>query len=218
MSMLNDGDRKALEETFKKEMSDDVSVMYFTDSKDRCEYCGENLKLLEELSAIDSRIKLTVYDINEHQSEAKFLGVDAAPSTVIGGKRIYGVIYKGIPAGHEFASLVGDIIDASKNSTALSENTKKKLSGLKKHVDIKVFVTPTCPWCPKAVRIAHQFAMESKFVRSSMIEASEFMDLAKKYAVMGVPKIVINDKYSFEGAQPEDVFLNYVMASAEDAA
>ena len=68
MSMLNDGDRKALEETFKKEMSDDVSVMYFTDSKDRCEYCGENLKLLEELSAIDSRIKLTVYDINEHQS------------------------------------------------------------------------------------------------------------------------------------------------------
>ncbi len=51
-----------------------------------------------------------------------------------------------------------------------------------------------------------------------MIEASEFMDLAKKYAVMGVPKIVINDKYSFEGAQPEDVFLNYVMASAEDAA
>ena len=218
MSILNDGDRKALEETFKKEMSGDVSVMYFTDSKDRCEYCGENLKLLEELSSIDSRIKLTVYDINEHQSEAKFLGVDATPSTVIGGKRIYGVIYKGIPAGHEFASLIGDIIDASRNSTTLSENTKKKLSGLKKHVDIKVFVTPTCPWCPKAVRIAHQFAMESKFVRSSMIEASEFMDLAKKYAVMGVPKIVINDKYSFEGAQPEDVFLNYVMASAEDAA
>ena len=216
--MLNDGDRKVLEETFRKEMLEDVSVMYFTDSKERCEYCGENLDLLKELSAIDSRIKLTVYDINEQRSEAKFLGVDAAPSTVIGGKRIYGVIYKGIPAGHEFSSLVGDIIDASRNSTTLSENTKKKLGGLKKHVDIKVFVTPTCPWCPKAVRIAHQFAMESKFVRSSMIEASEFMDLAKKYAVMGVPKIVINDKYSFEGAQPEEVFLNYVMASAEDAA
>ncbi|MCL4388149.1 thioredoxin family protein [Candidatus Marsarchaeota archaeon] len=216
--MLNDGDRKVLEETFKRDMAGDVSLMYFTDSKEKCEYCGENLELLKELSSIDSRIKLTVYDINEHRSEAKFLGVDSAPSTVIGGKRIYGVIYKGIPAGHEFSSLVGDIIDASRNSTTLSENTKKKLEGLKKHVDIKVFVTPTCPWCPKAVRIAHQFAMENKFVRSSMIEASEFMDLAKKYAVMGVPKIVINDKYSFEGAQPEEVFLNYVMASADDAA
>lgn len=216
--MLNDGDRKALKEAFSKEMLGDVSVMYFTSSKDSCEYCEENLELLKELGAIDSRIKLTVYDINEHQSEAKFLGVDAAPSTVIGGRRIYGVIYKGIPAGHEFSSLVGDIIDASRNSTTLSENTKKKLGELKRHVDIKVFVTPTCPWCPKAVRIAHQFAIESKFIRSSMIEASEFMDLAKKYAVMGVPKIVINDKYSFEGAQPEEVFLNYVMASAEDAA
>jgi len=216
--MLNEGDRRVLEETFRKELLNDVSVMYFTDSEDKCTYCKENLKLLEELSAIDKRIKLTVYDINEHKSEAKFLGVEAAPSTVIGGKRIYGIIYKGIPAGHEFASLIGDIIDASKDSTGLSEKTKSALHGLKKHVDIKVFVTPTCPWCPKAVRTAHQFAIESKFVKSSMIEASEFMEQAQKYAVMGVPKIVINDKYSFEGAQPEEVFLSYVMASAEEAA
>jgi len=216
--MLNDGDRKVLEETFKKELAGDVSVIYFTDSEEKCAYCKENLGLLKELSALDSRIKLTVYDINEHMSEAKFLGVDAVPSTVIGGKRIYGIIYKGIPAGHEFASLVGDIIDASKDATSLSEKTKSALKSLKKHIDIKVFVTPTCPWCPKAVRTAHQFAIESKFVKSSMIEASEFMDLAQKYAVMGVPKIVINDKYSFEGAQPEEVFLNYVMASAEEVA
>jgi len=219
MSILNDGDRKVLEETFKKEMAGDVSVIYFTDSKDRCEYCDENLELLKELSSIDSRIKLTVYNINEHKNEAKLLGVEAAPSTVIGGKRIYGMIYQGIPAGHEFSSFIGDIIDASKNSTTLSEKTKKALSGLNKHVEIKVFVTPTCPWCPRAVRTAHQFAIESKFVKSKMIEASEFMDLARKYDVMAVPKIVINDKYSFEGAQPEDVFLNYIMeASKEDAA
>ncbi|MCL4404561.1 thioredoxin family protein [Candidatus Marsarchaeota archaeon] len=218
MAMLNDGDRKVLKETLEKDMQGDVSIIYFTDSKERCEYCDVNMEILKELSALDSRIKLTVYDINKNAKEAKLLGVDAAPSTVIGGKRIYGIIYKGIPAGHEFSSLVGDVIDASRNSTSLSEKTKKALSGINKHVDIKVFVTPTCPWCPKAVRIAHQFAIESKFIRSSMIEASEFMELAQKYSVMGVPKIVIDDKYSFEGAQPEEVFLNYVMASAKEAA
>ncbi|MCL5101854.1 MAG: thioredoxin family protein [Candidatus Marsarchaeota archaeon] len=218
MAMLNDGDRKVLKETLEKDMQGDVSIIYFTDSRERCEYCDVNMEILKELSALDSRIKLTVYDINKNAKEAKLLGVDAAPSTVIGGKRIYGIIYKGIPAGHEFSSLVGDVIDASRNSTSLSEKTKKALSGINKHVDIKVFVTPTCPWCPKAVRIAHQFAIESKFIRSSMIEASEFMELAQKYSVMGVPKIVIDDKYSFEGAQPEEVFLNYVMASAKEAA
>ena len=56
--MLNDGDRKVLEETFKRDMAGDVSLMYFTDSKEKCEYCGENLELLKELSSIDSRIKL----------------------------------------------------------------------------------------------------------------------------------------------------------------
>ncbi len=218
MAILNDGDINVLKETFRKEFVGDVSIIYFTDSSGACEYCKANLNMLNELAAIDDRIKLTVYDINKNSREAKLLGVDAAPSTVIGGKRMYGMIYKGIPAGHEFASLVGDIIDASKNGTELSDKTKATLKGLNKHIDIKVFVTPTCPWCPRAVRTAHQFAIESKFISSSMIEASEFSELASKYSVMGVPKIVINDKYSFEGAQPEDTFLSYVMASAEDAA
>lgn len=217
MDILKESDIAVLKETFSKELQGEVSIFYFGDSKEDCEYCEQNLQLLNEICAIDERLKLKVYDMKKNASEAKFLGVDAAPSTVIGGKRVYGIIYKGIPAGHEFASLIGDIIDASKNSTTLAEPTKLALKKLNKHVDIKVFVTPTCPWCPKAVRTAHQFAIESKFIRSSMIEASEFMEQAQKYAVMGVPKIVINDKYSFEGAQGENVFLGYVMAAGEEA-
>ncbi len=217
MAMLKDGDRKAIKDMFQKNLNGEVSITYFTDSKENCEYCDETLSLLNEVKELDTRIKMTVYNIKEHEKEAKFLGVDAAPSTVIGGKRVYGVVYRGIPAGYEFSSLLGDIIDASKGTTDLSEKTKNALKSLEKHVDIKVFVTPTCPYCPKAVRLAHQFAMESKFIHSSMIEAGEFMELAEKYSVMGVPKVVINEKYSFEGAQPEEVFLQYILSSADEA-
>jgi len=44
-----------------------------------------------------------------------------------------------------------------------------------------------------------------------MIDASEFPHLANRYGVYAVPKVVINDKISFEGAVPEDLFLNYIL-------
>jgi hypothetical protein len=53
-------------------------------------------------------------------------------------------------------------------------------------------------------------AVESAHVSADVIEAMEFPDLARRYAVRGVPKIVINDRVEFVGAQPESEFLNYL--------
>ncbi len=184
--------------------------MLFVDSKEKCQYCKDTEELLGEVSALSSKIKLTVYNISEHQKEAKFLGVDKVPALVIGGSKIYSAIYFGIPAGHEFAALLEDIVDASNNKTRLSEATKAALKKIDKPMDIKVFVTPTCPYCPRAVRMAHQFAMENDKIKGSMIESMEFPELANSYNVMAVPKIVINDTVSFEGALPEENFLEYL--------
>ena len=41
----------------------------------------------------------------------------------------------------------------------------------------------------------------------SVIEANEFNDLASSYYVFGVPKTVINEKISFDGAVSEPVFV-----------
>ena len=82
-----------------------------------------------------------------------------------------------------------------------------------KPVHLQVFVTPTCPHCPKAVTIAHQFAMENKNIIADMVDASEFHELASKYRVQGVPRTVIgDDQASFaEGAFPENMLLEKVM-------
>ncbi len=214
MVYLKESDRKGISDLLSKELAGEVNLILFYDTSDaKCMYCSTTLNLIKELCDVDQRLKLTLYDINKSQKEAKFLGVDKVPALIIGGKRIYNVFYFGIPAGHEFSSLLGDIIDASKGTTSLSSKTKEKLKSVTKPIDIKVFVTPTCPYCPQAVRIAHQFAIENPMIRSSMIEAQEFMELSSRYRVMGVPKIVINDSLSMEGAQPEEVFLDYVLSA-----
>jgi predicted DsbA family dithiol-disulfide isomerase len=57
-------------------------------------------------------------------------------------------------------------------------------------------------------------AMESERVTADVVEVSEFPHLGQKYMVMGVPKTVINDKASIEGAVPEADFVREVMSAA----
>ncbi|MCL5959133.1 MAG: thioredoxin family protein [Chloroflexi bacterium] len=58
-------------------------------------------------------------------------------------------------------------------------------------------------------------AIENPHVKADVVEASEFPQMVEKYHVMGVPKVVINDKVEFEGAVPEDRYLQQVLKAAQ---
>jgi len=58
-------------------------------------------------------------------------------------------------------------------------------------------------------------SVASDRVRSTVIEATEFPELSRAYQVMGVPKVVINDRVQFEGALPEHDFLSAVLQAVE---
>jgi alkyl hydroperoxide reductase subunit AhpF len=74
-------------------------------------------------------------------------------------------------------------------------------------------VTPTCPHCPRAVTLAHRMAVENPHIRATCVEATEFMDLAQKYQVTGVPKTVVEGtNVEILGAVPEDAFVREVLA------
>jgi predicted DsbA family dithiol-disulfide isomerase len=65
------------------------------------------------------------------------------------------------------------------------------------------------------VRLAQHMSVASDRVRSTVIEATEFPELSRAYQVMGVPKVVINDRVQFEGAVPEHDFLSAVLQAVE---
>jgi len=132
------------------------------------------------------------------------------PAIVIVGNKDYGIRYYGMPAGYEFPVIVDDIIDVSRGATSLPDSVKKRLSEIKKPVHLQIFVSPTCPFCPRAARMAHQLAIESEFIRSDVIEMIEFPYLVQKYSVMSVPHIVINEDTAFVGAQQIEFFIEQI--------
>ncbi|WP_324717444.1 thioredoxin family protein [Carboxydochorda subterranea] len=223
MPLLSARDRSYLQDLFQK-VPNKAKVLVFTDGSEsgqnNCQYCGQTVELIQELASLSDRVEYEVVDIRAEPAKAQLYEVDKVPALVL--LRQDGTDtrarYFGIPAGYEFGSLIEDLVDISNEKTRLSEATRQKLSQITQPVHIQVFVTPTCPYCPKAVRLAHQFAMESPFVRADMVEALEFPELADRYGVYGVPKTVINEREEVEGAVPEAVMLQHVLAAVGMAA
>ncbi len=193
-------------------MENPVRIMLF--SGDNCQFCGaikEILSIVKDLGG--DKIIFEEHDFNKENGLATSLKVDKYPATVIkAGKKM--VYFYGLMSGYEFGTFIEDIVDLSKGDTVIDENTINKLEKIDKEMRIQVFVTPTCPYCPRMVRLAHQFAIINPKIQADMIEAMEFPDLSNKYAVSGVPKTVIDDKDAIVGAVPEQMFLEKVLKVA----
>jgi glutaredoxin-like protein len=204
--LLQDEDKEVVKTRFQEELVNLVRLVNFTQALE-CGFCAETRQLVEEVAALSDKIELEVYNFAIDKEKVEEYGVDKIPAIAILGEKDYGVRYYGIPSGYEFSSLVEDIIDVSKGEVELLPATKEALAGITEPLHFQVFVTPTCPYCPQAVRLAHKLAIESDRVRADMVEAVEFPHLAIKYNVRGVPRVVINETIQIEGAIPEPMLM-----------
>ncbi len=213
MPLIGERDRKILRQEFQY-LTNPVKLVVFTQEVE-CQYCRETRQIAEELAELSDKLSVEVYDFLADQASVQAYRVDKIPAIAIvrGGERPkdYGIRYYGIPSGYEFSSLVEDILMVSSGESGLSQETKEAIAGIRVPVHIQVFVTPTCPYCPRAVRLAHQLALESDWITADMVEAIEFPHLAYKYEVMGVPRTVINETYHIEGAVPEHMLVERLL-------
>jgi len=206
--LLDDKVKEEVKKQFES-LKDDVKLIVFT-QKIECQYCEDNRSLAKEISGLSDKISLEVFNFQTDKEKKEELNIDRIPAIVITGKKDYGIRFYGIPAGYEFTSLLTAIKMVSTGDIDLSDDTKAFLDGLDKDINIQVFVTPTCHYCPSAVVLAHKLAYYSDKVTASMVEVSEFPHLAVKYGVQGVPRTVINEKYSQEGAAPEAMLIEKI--------
>jgi alkyl hydroperoxide reductase subunit AhpF len=103
---------------------------------------------LKEIAALSDLLSLHEYDLSQNADLAKQYHVDKAPGIVLAGKEggefiDYGIRIYGIPAGHEFSTLIHDLALVSRRETNLSPEAISFLRSLDKPVHLQVFVTPT---------------------------------------------------------------------------
>ncbi len=154
MPLLKASDRDQLKKEFEA-LENPVKLLFFTQALD-CDYCGITQQVLEEVSQLSDKIVLEIKNFQidrEAASEYKIARVPAiallrVETTEKDGKiesvdRDYGIRFYGVPAGYEFASLLGDVLDVSKGDSGLSPQSRAALAELKEPLHLQVFTTPT---------------------------------------------------------------------------
>lgn len=221
MALLGEQEQKIVRDRLAN-LEREVESILFVDSstivapgKEPCVYCKETRQLMEEFIPLTDKLSLVVHDIatEEGKQKAVEMKVEAVPTLIMRaqGSDAVNLRYRGIPAGYEFASLLEDIEMIGRDGHGLPEDVVATLEALPSEVNIQVFVTPTCPYCPQAVRTAHRFAYASPKVTGEMVEAQEFPALSQKHNIGGVPDAVINGGVQrVLGAQPVSAFLDAV--------
>jgi glutaredoxin-like protein len=178
-----------------------------------CPTCEDARKLIAAVAELDpERIRLEVVDVTQGEVGDDVLDV---PFLTLGtpGEE-HRIRFLGLPAGFEFGMVVEAIERLSAADVDLAPETEQALADVEEAVEILVFTTPTCRYCPAAVSLANRLALASSHVTAVTVSANEFPQLSSAFGVQGVPRTVVNRRGAFVGAVPEPVFVDAVLQLA----
>jgi glutaredoxin-like protein len=191
-----------------------VNLIAFTQEMD-CKFCQAARELVQEVATISEKFSVTMYDLFKDTEKVNAYGIDKVPAISVEGEKDSGIRFFGLPSGHEFGSFLEAANIVSRNNAMLAPETLEILEPLNRPVHIQVFVTPSCPYCPIVVKTAIRFAFAKEQIRADMVDTTMFPHLTSRYAVLSVPKVVINESFSFEGAVPEREFAERLMKAVQ---
>ena len=221
MGVLSDHDKKHLKKIFDKDLVNNVEITVFLDDEKNPDTSEIAKAIMEDLVELSDKIKVEFIDarkeegyklLKEYRLDLDKWGDRRGPIFIFKNKP--GIIYYGLPAGEEFTPFIEDIISISKNEIDISMKAAKTISKIDIPIDVYIFVTPTCPYCPLMTTASHRFAFLNDKIRGIMIEATEFPEMSDHFMVGAVPRNVViynsDIVLEWEGALPEATFAEYL--------
>jgi glutaredoxin-like protein len=226
MGLIAAADQEKLRETFGQ-MDRPVRLLFFTQTLG-CDTCLQTRQILDELPLLSDKITIEEVNFVLDRDQATQYAIDRVPAVAVvgqdesGAERDSNIRFLGAPAGYEFTSLIQAVLLVGGRASTLSAESLSLIAAVSSPVTVRVFTTPTCPHCPRAVSAAHEMAFANPNITAYAVEATEFPDLARHYHVTGVPKTVVDDArdaagpIEILGALPADDFVSQALASFID--
>ncbi|MEX2598319.1 MAG: hypothetical protein WD533_01555 [Dehalococcoidia bacterium] len=157
MPLLQETDRKAIEERFQETLQEDVKIRLFAESATRSllkipgqqdqnnEYVKVTRELMQELAEMSPKLSLEIFDVHgDGAEEAKRLNIEQIPAIVLGDDEGGRVRFYGAPVGNEFSTILMSIEGLSQSNAPLPEHvTAVAEARISEPVHLRVFVTPT---------------------------------------------------------------------------
>ena len=202
--MASDAYLKQLKETFEQ-MPNDIVLYLFTAKGHEDAFTHANRQVIRAFRELSSKIILREYDL-DHELAQKW-NITSSPTLLIAPEQ-YSIRWLGAPMGEEARTFLELLILVGLGKSQLSDQSVNVIKKIDSPRNVKVFVSPTCPYCPQQAVNAVKAAIElPQFVSLEIIDIQSEPELANQYAAQSVPQAFANDVLIGQGAQPEEVFV-----------
>ena len=129
---------------------------------------------------LDVRIEKTRY--NQYSPLTFEIASDDQPT---------GILFSGIPGGHEFNSLILGTLQAGGSKINLDESLIDQIKQIDRNINFETLVSLSCENCPDVVQNLNQFALISKNITNHTIDGNLYPKLVKERDVQSVPSVFV---------------------------
>lgn len=153
---------------------------------------AELMEFLASLASVSDKISVDVReDVEQLRSPLSF-------ALEVNGE-FNGIIFSGIPSGHEFNSLVLAILQSGGTPLKLDDSLVSLIKGVDETLNFEVFISLSCHNCPDVVQALNQFALLNDNISTEMIDGGLFPDLIAERDIQGVPSVYLNGELFANG-------------------
>ena len=201
--MASEAYLRQLRKTFEQ-LPNDIPLLLFADKGGDDVFAQATRQVIRAFRELSPRITLKEYDL--HHELARKHHVEGSPTLLIAPDR-YDIRWRGAPMGEEARTFLEILLLVGLGKSNLNDQSRKVIRRIDSPRRVKVFVSPTCPYCPQQAVNAVKAAVElPELVSLEIIDIQCEPELANQYSAQSVPQAFANDVLIGHGAQTEEVF------------
>jgi thioredoxin reductase (NADPH) len=188
------------------QMPNTIPLLLFTEKSRDDVFAQANRQVIRAFRELTDKITLHEYDLSHEK--ARQHNVTVSPTLVIAPDR-YNIRWIGAPMGEEARTFLELLLLVGSGNSNASEQSMKVLERIDAPRHVKVFISPSCPYCPQeAVNGAKAAVARPDLISLELIDIQCRPDIAQQYAAQSVPVAYANETLIGQGAQAEEVFMS----------
>src|SRR6185437_11750543 len=127
-----------------------------------------------------------------------------------------GIVFAGVPLGHEFTSLVLALLQVSGRAPKVDEKVIEQVKNLEGEYHFESYISLSCQNCPEVVQALNLMSILNPGITHTMIDGASFKDEVESKNILAVPTVLLNGE-SFSSGRMTLEELLAKMGSAPDA-
>ena len=200
---MNDEYIKQLQTTFKN-LPNDIHLLLFTQKGKDDVFCDAARQVIRAFRGLTDKITMREYDLS-HEKAIEW-GITESPTLIISPDQ-YNIRWIGAPMGEEGRTFLELLLLVGLGDSRLSEQSRLVIDKIDSPRRVKVFVSPTCPYCPQeAINGVKAAIANPDLISLEIIDIQCKPHIADQYSAHSVPQAFANDVLIGMGAQTEEVF------------